>query len=163
MGWTTETDLTAIRQACVRVMRVSEAVYVTTLDAEGSPVTRAMFNLRREEQFPSVAPVFEAHDEDLLVLLSTNTSSEKVRHLARDSRVSLYYCIPRTFHGVMLGGRVMPVPDLALKRALWQPGWEIYFPTGVEDPDFTLLSLRPTRLRGWLADRSFDVRADSVV
>jgi general stress protein 26 len=156
------TDLTSIRRACVEVMQVSEAVYVTTLDEEGGPVTRAMFNLRRKEQFPSVVHVFDGHDEDLLVLLSTNTSSAKVRHVTRDPRVSLYYCIPHTFHGVMLGGRVSFESDLALKHAVWQEGWETYFPTGVEDPDFTLLSLRPTRARGWLRERAFDARLDDV-
>ncbi len=158
MTWEVLTDLAAIRKACLEVMRVSEAVYVTTLDEEGAPVTRAMFNLRREEQFPSVAPVFAGHDQDLLAILSTNTSSEKVRHLSREPRVCLYYCIPETFHGVMLSGRVSFEPDAALKRAIWQEGWETYFPTGVEDPDYTLLSLRPSRVRGWLGERSFDAR-----
>ena len=154
--WASVTDPVEIRRECLEVMAVSPAVYVSTLDEDGAPCTRAMFNLRRGDQFPSLGSLFSAHDETLLVLLSTNTSSEKVRHLSRDPRVSLYYCVPETFHGVMLSGSVLFEPGLDLRRTLWQQGWEIYFPSGVEDPDFTVLSVIPRRIRGWLGDRSFD-------
>jgi len=94
--------------------------------------------------------------------LSTNTSSEKVRHLRHDPRVALYYCLPEQTHGVMLGGQASFVVEPDLKRAIWQPGWEIYFPTGTEDPDYTILQLLPSRIRGWLGDRSFDARLEAT-
>jgi general stress protein 26 len=153
-------DLVEARRACLGVMTESEAVYVTTLDGDGAPVTRAMFNLRRRAQFPGLQSLFTAHDEDLLVHLSTNTSSAKRAQIARDPRVSLYYCILQTFHGVMLGGRIDINEDATLKEALWQEGWEIYFPQGLQDPDYTILSLRPARIRGWLGDTSFDLRVE---
>lgn len=149
-------DVERIRAECRRVMGVAAAVTVSTLDPDGAPSTRAMFNLRRQAAFPSLAPLFAEHEQSLLVYLATNTSSEKVRHLRRDPRVSLYFCLPESFHGVMLSGEAVFEPGLAIRRALWQPGWEIYFPAGVEDPDFTVLSLLPRRVRGWLADVGFD-------
>ena len=155
-------DRQAINQACRDVMRESEALFLTTLDEEGAPSTRAVFNLRREEQFPSLRGLFRAGDADLLVYVSTNTSSLKVQHIRRDPRVALYYCIPRTFHGVMLSGRVAEIDDQNVKDAIWQPGWEIYFPTGRRDPDYTILRLLPTRVRGWLGNQSFDTRLDEV-
>ncbi len=154
--WEVVTAPAAIERECLGVMATSPAVYVSTLDEKGSPSTRAMFNLRRAEQFPSLTPLFAGHDQSLLALLSTNTSSEKIRHLRRDPRVSLYYCIPESFHGVMLSGVVAFESGLEIRRAIWQPGWEIYFPAGVEDPDFTVLSLAPRRVRGWLGASSFD-------
>jgi general stress protein 26 len=162
LGWERLTDLPAIVQACRDVMHVAEAVIATTLDEEGAPCTRAMFNLRRAGQFPGLTHLFATHDQDLLVYLSTNTSSEKVRHIQRDDRVSLYYCVPHTFHGVMLAGRVTMHTDAHLKADLWQPGWEIYFPAGVADPDYTVLSLRPHRVRGWLGHQSFDACLDAA-
>lgn len=158
MPWDNTTDLAAIRQSCLDVMSVAEAVYVTTLDEDAAPCTRAMFNLRRIDQFPGASPLFEGHDGDLLVYLSTNTSSEKMRQIRRDPRVSLYYCVPRTFHGVMLSGCLHTETDPRLKQGLWQEGWERYFPSGVEDSDYTILSLRPSRVRGWLGHSSFDAR-----
>ncbi len=145
-----------IRRACLDVMSVSHAVYLSTLDETGAPCTRAMFNLRRKAQFPRLAPLFESHARSLLVYLATNTSSEKVRQLRRDPRVALYYCIPETFHGVMLGGSVVFEQRPEVRRSIWQKGWELYYPDGVEDPDFTVLSLVPDRVRGWLAGRFFD-------
>jgi general stress protein 26 len=155
-SFSTLTQQDEIRRACLDVMAVSQAVYVSTLDEDGAPFTRAMFNLRRRSQFPRLVSLFESHDRSLLVYLATNTSSEKVRHLRRDPRIALYYCIPETFHGVMLGGSAVFETALEVRRSIWQKGWELYYPNGVDDPDFTVLSLVPNRVRGWLAGRSFD-------
>ena len=152
------TDRAAVVRACLDVMRESEALYLTTLDDDGAPCTRAVFNLRRESQFPGLRDLFRAGDDSLMVYVSTNTSSEKMRQIRRDARVALYYCIPRTFHGVMLSGRVEEIVDHTVKDRIWQPGWEIYFPTGRRDPDYTILRLRPGRVRGWLGERAFDLR-----
>lgn len=154
--WPVLTDRSAIIQACLDVMRKTEAVLVTSLDESGAPCPRAMFNLRRESQFPGLRDVFADGDARLLVYLSTNTSSEKVRQLMRDSRLALYYCLPSQTCGVMLSGRAAFVSEPEIKRAIWQPGWEIYFPMGTEDPDYTILRLLPSRVKGWLGDRSFD-------
>jgi general stress protein 26 len=156
------TDPDAIKQACLEVMLESEAVSVTTLDEEGAPCTRAMFNLRRKIQFPDLGGLLQAGNDRLLVYLSTNTSSEKIRHIRRDPRVALYYCIPHTFHGAMLSGRVTEVHAQEVKDAIWQEGWEIYFPTGRRDPDYTILELCPSRIRGWLGDRAFDCRLETA-
>jgi general stress protein 26 len=149
-------DVGQARQASLRIMQASEAVFVTMLDETGAPSTRAMFNLRRQAQFPGLAELFSEHNDDLLVHLATNTSSEKCRHLRRDPRVALYYCVPGDGDGVMLAGRVGMAADDGLKRVLWQPGWEIYFPQGVDDPDYTVLTLRPEHIRGWVGRAAFD-------
>jgi general stress protein 26 len=149
-------DVAAARRACRDVMRVAEVVYVTTLDDGGTPITRAVFNLRRAAQFPDLVGIFEEFGDDPVVLIGTNTASEKLRHLARDPRLNLYYCVPGSFQGVMLGGSADLVSDPATRRRLWQDGWERYYPQGVDDPDYTVLRLRPTRIRGWLDGHPFD-------
>lgn len=154
-------DRAAVIQACQQVMRESEAAYFTTLDDDGAPCTRAVFNLRREGQFPAYREIYAAADDPLLVHVSTNTSSEKVRQLRREPRVSMYYCVPGTFHGVMLSGEVAEVGDEAVKDRFWQPGWEIYYPQGMRDPDYTILEMRPARARGWLGGKAFDIRLGS--
>ncbi len=150
-------EIAEIKSVCLEVMRKSEVVYVTTLDADGAPFTRAMFNLRRSEQFPAFAGLFRAHDDSLLAYLSTNTSSRKVAQLRADPRLCLYYCVPGTFHGVMLSGTAVLEADLALKQALWLSNGEAYYPLGVGDPDYSIVTLEPRRLRGWLAGHPFDV------
>lgn len=147
----------AIVTACSDVMRQSEAAFFTTLDEDGAPCTRAVFNLRREAQFPALRPIFQETSDPLVVYVTTNTSSEKVRQLRREPRVSLYYCVPATFHGVMLSGRMTEVADVDLKDRFWQPGWEIYYPAGRHDPDYTILELHPARARGWLKSSPIDI------
>jgi general stress protein 26 len=73
----------------------------------------------------------------------------------------MYYCVPGTFHGVMLSGEVAEVGDEAVKDRFWQPGWEIYYPQGMRDPDYTILEMRPARARGWLGGKAFDIRLGS--
>lgn len=135
------------------LMETSWAVYVTTIDENGFPRIRAMDNLRSKERFPKLANLFDAHKEDFWIPLSTNTSSGKMRHIMKNPQVAVYYCEPRKFRGVMLSGEVEIVRDLELKRALWHDYWTQYYPKGVNDPDFSLLSLYPAHAQGWAPGR----------
>ncbi|KUK27322.1 MAG: Uncharacterized protein XD60_0564 [Acetothermia bacterium 64_32] len=37
----------------------------------------------------------------------------------------------------MLGGEVEIVADPGIRNALWNAGWERYYPAGPDDPDYT--------------------------
>jgi general stress protein 26 len=154
------TERSAIMDVCRNLMRESEVVVLTSLDDEGAPCARAVFNLRRETQFPGLRGVFSGEGDGLLVYVSTNTSSEKVRQVRRDPRVALYYCVPGTIHGVMLSGPAVVVADAAVKDRIWQPGWEMYYPEGRHDPDYAIVQLRVTRARGWFGGGPFDLRLE---
>jgi len=125
------------------LLETAETAFVTTIDAEGFPQSRAMFNLRRKEQFKNLAVVFKDHMDDFLVYFTTNTSSPKVMQIKQNPKVSIYYCDPRTFRGLMLSGEMEVVTDPGEKERIWQKGWEMYYPDGVHDPDHTVLRLRP--------------------
>ncbi len=124
-------------------MEIAEAAYVTTIAPDGFPQTRAMFNLRRREQFPRLSDLFKTHKDDFLVYLTTNTSSSKITHIKKNPKVSIYYCKPSDWRGLMLGGEVEIVTDKVIKEAIWQKGWEMYYRGGPHDPDHTVLCLRP--------------------
>ena len=151
-----------IKQSCLQVMEQSEVVVVTTRDADGSLFSRSMFNLRCANQFPNLRQLFDGHRDDLLVYLSTNTSSKKVEQLRLDPHAALHYGVPRSFLSVMLWGKVELTQDEKIRRALWQEGWEMYFPQGPLDPDYTALVLRPSRLRGWLGKQAFDTHMEQT-
>ena len=144
-----------IRQWSLALMGTAEATYLTTVGGKGYPETRAMLNLRNKKQWGTLAPVFDGHREDFLIYFSTNTSSSKVSQIRANPRVSVYFCHPRRFHGLMLGGDIEIVTDQALKRRLWQNGWEVYYPRGVDDPDYTILRLLPAFARGWTGKGPF--------
>lgn len=130
----------------------------TTIGEDGYPQTRAVFNLRCRHRFPSLVHLFQDHQKDLLLYFTTNTGSEKMRQLRANPAVCAFFCRPDQYHGVMLSGRAEIAADPVLKQAIWQPGWEIYYPQGPADPDYTILRLRPLRMKGWLGDHPFDVK-----
>lgn len=134
-----------LKKFCVELMETADVLYFTTVDENGFPHTRAMFNLRNTKYFPNLSKLFKSHQNDLLVYLSTNTSSSKIKQIKQNPNVCVYYnrAVPKDFRGIMLGGKIEIVTDQKVKEEIWQDGWELYYPKGVEDEDFTVLRLLP--------------------
>ena len=137
------------KRLSLELMKMSKAAYLTTIDPNGFPHTRAMINLRNEDQKPHLISLFRDHQKDYLIIFSTNTSSTKVKHVKYNPKVSVYYCRPEKWQGVMFGGEIEIVLDVELKRAIWEYGMERYYPSGYDDPDHTILRLRPLMVKGW--------------
>jgi len=148
------------RRASLDLMQRAEIAVITNIAPDGYPHSRAIFNLRSRQQYPQLAHLFEGHDEDLMVYFGTNTSSHKVAQLRRDPRVSVYYCLPGQFHGMMLVGDIQVLDDRQIARALWVDGWERYYPQGPTDPDFTVMQLYPKYARGWYRAAGFELHFD---
>ncbi|MHA2201005.1 MAG: pyridoxamine 5'-phosphate oxidase family protein [Candidatus Thorarchaeota archaeon] len=140
---------------CLELLETSWPAFVSTVDADGYPQTRAMFNLRNKERFPKLIPFFEKHREDLAVVFTTNTSSNKISDIQKTTPVSAYYCTPENWRGVMLGGEMEIVEDSDVKKELWHEGWERYYPKGYDDPDHAVLKLIPTLAKGWTGSMTF--------
>ncbi len=139
----------------LNLMERAKAAILTTIDEEGIPQTRGMFNLRNREKYPKYIPMFEEHRNDFMVLFTTNTSSTKVADIRQNHNVSVYYTIPEESLGLMLGGKIEIVDDDELKKFLWHDGWERYYPSGYNDPDHTVLRLYPKIGRGWNQNHTY--------
>jgi general stress protein 26 len=126
-----------------RRIQSAENVYVSTINDEGYPVTRVMFNLHNTERFPKQAAFLAGLDEDFCIYLGTNTSSSKVSHLQRTPRMSIYYHEPGSWQAMLIAGEAEVVTDMAVKKGLWQDEWAMYYQGGVESEDFTIVRLRP--------------------
>ena len=150
---------TELRTECIELMATADAVYLTALGVDGYPRIRAMLNLRNKLQYPNHVHLYEGHDDDFMVYVSTNTSSKKRKDIEANPRIGLYYCRPREFFGMSLVGDVEIVEDAAIKEAVWADGWERYFPTTgrADDPDYTLLRLYPNSARGWTGSQTFEL------
>jgi general stress protein 26 len=144
-----------IKRASLELLDSAEAAYVTTIDQEGRPQTRCMFNLRNKSKFPKLIDMFSDHQHDFTIYFSTNTSSEKVAQIKKNPAACVYYCQPEDFHGMMLSGNIEIVDDPKIRESLWHDGWERYYPTGPHDPDHTVLRLRPAKAKGWYKGRAF--------
>ncbi|MBY9013135.1 MAG: pyridoxamine 5'-phosphate oxidase family protein [Candidatus Lokiarchaeota archaeon] len=140
-------DVEEVKRSGLKLMEESKAAYLTTIDSDGFPITRAMFNLRNKEQFPEFTELFQSQLNKFTIYITTNTSSSKVAHLTKNPKMSVYFCDAEDFKGFMLGGSVEIVDNIELKKKIWLDWWTRYYPEGVEDPDYTLLRLIPKNAR----------------
>jgi len=131
------------KRLCLELMETAEAAYLTTMDGDGFPQTRAMFNLRRKDQFPALSTRFAIHRDDFLVYFTTNTSSRKIIHLRVSPKASVYYSRPTEWRGLNLIGDIDIVDDADVNESLWQDGWNLYYPGGSSDQDYAVLRMRP--------------------
>ncbi len=131
----------------VELMEISDVCYLSTIDEKNFPQTRAMLNLRNPRQYPGLAPIYIKHENDFLVYFTTNTSSQKIRQIKNNPNVSVYYSKPGEWRGLMLGGKIEIVADQNIKNSTWQDGWKDYYPGGVDDPDYSVLQLKPDILK----------------
>ena len=140
-------DEKEVRKTSLELMERSKAAYLTTIDSEGYPITRAMFNLRNKEQFPELSEFFSEQDNKFIIYISTNTSSSKIDHIQKNPKISVYFCEPEDFKGIMFGGEAETIDDIEIKQKLWLDWWTKYYTKGLEDPDYTLLKLIPKTAR----------------
>ena len=73
----------------LRIIESAEIVYLSTVDAEGYPSTRAMLNLRNKNHFSHLDPLYKAEKNPFTVYLTTNSTSQKNREI-RQMRKLLY-------------------------------------------------------------------------
>jgi general stress protein 26 len=142
-------DENEAKELSLELMEKARAAYLTTIDANGFPHTRGMTNMRNKDTHSHLIPLFRDHQEDFLVIFSTNTSSAKVCHVKQNPKVAVYYSHPEKTQGVMFGGEIEIVLDPELKLAIWTDEMVKYYPSGYDDPDHTILRLRPRMAKGW--------------
>jgi general stress protein 26 len=93
-----------------------------------------------EDGFPNIKAMLNLKHEGLKkAWFSTNTSSKKIQQLKNDNRACVYYVDETNFKGLMLTGNIEILQDLQSRKMLWMEGAEVYYPLGVEDPDYSVL------------------------
>ena len=145
-----------IKQECLNLMETADAVYLSTLGSDGFPHTRMMSNLRNKEENPAVAEILEPDKKDFAVYFVTGKSSVKMQQIRANPRITAYFCNPSEVQTLMLGGKVEEIEDKEFKKKLWQDGWEMHWPGGVEDPEFIVLQLSPIFAKGWYKEAPFE-------
>jgi general stress protein 26 len=149
-----------LRRMCLRLIEGAWPAILSTVDGDGHPQMRAVFNLRNKERFPKLIPFFESRDDVFYIIITTNTSSSKVREVEANPKASVYFCQAGESRGLMLGGSVETVGDDDIKKAIWHEGWERYYPGGYNDPDHTVLRLYPRIAKGWDQSKTFEFMID---
>ena len=120
------------------LMQTAPAVTLTTITKDGYPRSRSMLNLRNVEQYPSLIKFFSGRDSHEF-FFTTNLSSSKMEDIRYNSKAGVYFCDAGNWHGLTLTGDITIVEDRAIRLALWQPDWSIYYTGGVESTDYVIL------------------------
>ena len=150
-----------VRRICLDMMTAARACYLTTMDADGFPQTTAMLNLRCAHDYPSLVPLYEEANNAFLLYLSTGMESGKMARMQANPKVSVYFCNPGRIVGLMLGGEIEIVTDQALKNRIWQEGWTMYYPNGPEGPEYGVIRLAPTLIKGWRVGQPFEIHLEA--
>lgn len=90
--------------------------------------------------YPNIKAMFKVEAEGLKTIwLSTNTSSKRVFQFKESPKACLYFVNQSEFKGLMLVGDMEVLTDIESRKRLWSEGCEVYYPLGVEDPDYSVL------------------------
>lgn len=104
------------------VIANAATVYVSSIDENGYPNIKAMFACMQDGM------VFH--------YMSTNYSSRRTQQFLHNNKCSIYYCDESTCKGVMLTGHIEVCTDHETKAMIWKDTDIIYYPQGVDDPDY---------------------------
>ncbi len=100
----------------------SNNAYVASVNGQGEPQVKAMLVLE--------------HDSLQTQYFSTNLSSRRAQQFLQNPKASVYYCNEGQFKGALFTGVMEVCTDHATKAFLWREGFEMYYPKGVDDPDY---------------------------
>lgn len=140
------------------LIKKAESAYLTTIDSNGFPSTRAMLNLKNSKQFPTLIDYMAQFDDDLTLFFTTNTSSTKVCQIRSNPKVAVYFCDPESWHGFMCQGEIEIVSDKAIKNSLWLDDWKMYYPEGKDSDDYAILKLKPSYVKSYFQFNQADLR-----
>lgn len=112
----------------------SGTVFISYVDNEGFPITKAMLKPRERQGIK-------------VFWFSTNTSSNKVKFFRENPKASIYFVDKHFFRGVSLLGTVEVLETSEAKERIWQDGDTMYYKGGVTDPDYCVLKFTAVKGR----------------
>lgn len=123
---------------------ISDEVRGTALDL----ITQcgiAMVGSNGPDGHPWIKAMIKVEAEGLeTVWFSTNTSSARVRQFTANPNASAYFVNVIDYKGLLLLGTMEVLSDRESRKRVWRYGNEIYYPRGLEDPDYSVLRFTAT-------------------
>jgi general stress protein 26 len=112
----------AIKEEMISLVEKAKIAYVSSIDDNGYPNTKAMLAL--------------LHDGMETFYFSTNYSTKRRAQFEKNPHANIYYCNDKDFMGAMLVGDMEVCTDRKHKEMLWFDGAEKYYPKGIDDDDY---------------------------
>ena len=123
--------LAGIKELIATLADTLSITYISSVDEEGFPCTKAMLSPRVREGIKTF-------------YFTTNTFSLRVAHYKANPKASIYFCDAEGFKGMMLRGTMEVLTDAKSKEMIWCDGDEQYYPGGVTDPNYCVLKFTAT-------------------
>ena len=123
--------LTPVRSLIAQMADTLPFAYISSVDDEGFPCTKAMLAPRVREGIK-------------VFYFTTNTFSLRVAHYKANPKASIYFCDAEGFKGMMLRGTMEVLTDAKSKEMIWRDGDTEYYPGGVTDPNYCVLKFTAT-------------------
>jgi len=134
-------------QTIGNLLEKQKIAFIASVDGEGFPTMKAMLSPRKRNGIREF-------------WFSSNTSFMRVAQYRENSKASVYFYDKRFFRGVMLKGTMEVLEDSTIKEELWETGDQMYYPKGVNDPDYCVLKFtaRSGRYYSNFKSEDFEVR-----
>ena len=123
--------LAPVRSLIAQMADTLPIAYISSVDDEGFPCTKAMLAPRVREGIK-------------VFYFTTNTFSLRVAHYKANPKASIYFCDAEGFKGMMLRGTMEVLTDAKSKEMIWRDGDTEYYPGGVTDPNYCVLKFTAT-------------------
>jgi len=121
-----------LRKKIVVFFKTYEYSNLITIDSSGMPKGRMMENME--------------FGNDLVCWFGTGASSNKVREIRANPKVSVFFYQPRDHSSLCLQGEATVVTDVRLRKEKWKGKWAVYWPDGPTNEDFTLIKIVPWKI-----------------
>lgn len=128
-----------IKQQAVWVLKQCGYVTLSTINEDGFPRPVAIDVLR--------------HNDIETLWMTTLLSSEKVKHIRLNPKAGI--CFVHEADSVTLTGKIEILTDTETRQTFWQDYMVHYFPQGMNDPDYCILSFHTEEAVLWI-DRNFE-------
>jgi general stress protein 26 len=122
-----------IKNDIVEVIRACDVAFLSTINLNNFPETRALINVLNREI-----------DDKLEIYFVSDINAPKVEQLKKNSDASLYYYVAANMKNMILFGKLEVVTDKSLKDKLWQDSFLEYYEKGKDDEQYGVLKFIPT-------------------
>jgi general stress protein 26 len=79
-----------------------------------------------------------------------------MNQISKNPKVCLYYCSFPEVHGLAITGKMEVVEDEEIRKTLWQEDWVRNFKGGLNDPNYTVLMVKPFLARGFYKMKKYE-------
>jgi general stress protein 26 len=122
-----------VKKNVVEVIRACETAFLSTINLDNFPETRALDNVLNKEV-----------DDRLEIYFTGAPDSPKVRQFKKNSNASLYYYATGSWKNMTLFGKLELVTDKPLKDKLWVNDFRQYYENGKDDEGYGVFRFIPT-------------------